>query len=324
VSLFKNNVSIVIPVLDEQESIVELYNWIKKVLETSNLHAELIFVDDGSIDDSWMEISKLAIIDNRVRGLRFTRNYGKSAALHAGFQICTGDVVITMDADLQDSPDEIPKLHRMITEEGYHMVSGWKKIRHDPLEKRIPSKFFNWVTRIFSGIKLHDFNCGLKAYQNRVVKSINVYGERHRYIPLLVKWSGYKKITETVVVHQARKYGVTKFGFERYITGFLDLLSVSFITRFRKNPMHFFGLLGIMSFMSGFGITLFLVVDKILNQYYRLPTRDVVDQPIFFLALVALIIGVQLFLSGFLAEMVIQSSPNKHDYQIEEEIKLNA
>ena len=322
--LIKNNVSLVIPVLDEQESIRELYNWIKKVLKISNLQAELIFIDDGSIDDSWKEISKLATTDDHVRGLKFIRNYGKSAALHAGFQICTGDVVITMDADLQDSPDEIPKLYQMITEEGYHMVSGWKKIRHDPLEKRIPSKFFNWVTRIFSGIKLHDFNCGLKAYQNRVVKSINVYGERHRYIPLLVKWSGYKKITETVVVHRARKYGVTKFGFERYVTGFLDLLSVSFITRFRKNPMHFFGLLGTMSFMSGFGITIFLVVDKILNQYYGLPIRDVVDQPIFFLALVALIIGVQLFLSGFLAEMIIQSSSNKNDYQIEEEIKLNA
>lgn len=323
-SVAKNNVSLIIPVLDEQESIGELYTWIKKVLKTSKLKGELIFIDDGSTDDSWKEISKLAATDDHVQGLRFTRNYGKSAALHAGFQICTGDVVITMDADLQDSPDEIPKLHRMIMEEGHHMVSGWKKVRHDPFEKRIPSKFFNWVTRIFSGIKLHDFNCGLKAYQNRVVKGIHLYGERHRYIPLLVKWNGYKKITETIVVHQARKYGMTKFGFERYITGFLDLLSVSFITRFRKNPMHFFGLLGTLCFMGGFGITVFLVVDKILNQHYDLPVRDVVDQPIFFLALVALIIGVQLFLAGFLAEMIIQVSTNKHDYQIEEEIKPNA
>ena len=320
----KTNVSLIIPVLDEQESIGELYTWIKKVLKRSNLKGELIFIDDGSTDGSWKEISKLAANDTQVNGLRFNRNYGKSAALHAGFQICIGDVVITMDADLQDSPDEIPKLHRMIKEEGHHLVSGWKKIRHDPFEKKIPSKFFNWVTRIFSGIKLHDFNCGLKAYQNSVVKTINLYGERHRYIPLLVKWNGYKKITETVVVHQARKYGVTKFGFKRYITGFLDLLSVSFITRFRKNPMHFFGLLGTMSFISGFGITIFLVIDKILNQHYELPARDVVDQPLFFLALVALIIGVQLFLSGFLAEMIMQMGPNHHDYQVEEEIKSNA
>ena len=317
-------ISIVIPVLDEEASIPELYEWIVKVLLASKLTGEMIFIDDGSTDDSWNQLSKLVQLDSNVRALRFSRNHGKSAALHAGFEASRGEVVITMDADLQDSPDEIPKLYKMIAEEGFHMVSGWKKIRHDPFEKRIPSKFFNWVTRKASGIKLHDFNCGLKAYQNRVVKSISLYGERHRYIPLLVKWNGFRNIGETVVVHRARKYGVTKFGFERYITGFLDLISVSFVTRFRKNPMHFFVLLGTFCFVGGTMITSFLIGDKIYKVNQELPVRDIVDQPLFFLALVALIIGVQLFLAGFLAEMVIQSSPNKNDYQIAEELNKDA
>lgn len=314
----QTDVSLVVPVFDEEESLPELFEWIRKVLSRHELKGEIIFIDDGSTDASWDIIDKLSRDNPEVIGLRFNRNYGKSAALHTGFKQASGEVVITMDADLQDSPDEIPELRRMIIEEGYHLVSGWKKKRHDPLSKTVPSKFFNWVTRIVSGIKLHDFNCGLKAYQNRVVKSIEVYGEMHRYIPLLAKWGGFKKIGEKVVEHRARKYGVTKFGLERYLNGFLDLISVSFVTRFRKNPMHFFGLLGTLSFIAGFFITCYVIGDKLYKQYYQLPVRDVVDQPLFFLALVALIVGVQLFLAGFLGEMVTLSNPNKSDYLISE------
>jgi glycosyltransferase involved in cell wall biosynthesis len=315
------DVSLVIPVFNEAESLPELFQWIQQVLEKEKLEGEIIFIDDGSTDDSWEVIEEVAAQHSFVIGLRFNRNYGKSAALHTGFQQAKGKVVITMDADLQDSPEEIPSLLKMINEDGYHLVSGWKKKRYDPVGKTIPSKFFNYVTRVVSGIKLHDFNCGLKAYKNRVVKSIELYGEMHRYIPLLAKWNGFNKIGEKVVQHRARKYGVTKFGLERYVNGFLDLISVSFVTRFRKNPMHFFGTLGSLSFLIGFFITIFVIADKLYKQYNQLPARDVVDQPLFFLALVAVIVGAQLFLAGFLGEMIIQSSPNKSDYLIEE--KLN-
>jgi glycosyltransferase involved in cell wall biosynthesis len=321
VDQYPYQVSLIIPVYNEEESLSELYQWIHKVLTASSLSGEIIFIDDGSTDTSWDEIAKLSQSEQNIIGIRFTRNYGKSSALDAGFHVARGEVVITMDADMQDSPEEIPGLYSMITDGGYHLVSGWKKKRHDPLEKRVPSKFFNWVTRKVSGIKLHDFNCGLKAYQNKVIKGISLYGEMHRYIPLLAKWSGYKNIGEKVVEHHARKYGTTKFGLERYITGFLDLLSVSFVTRFRKNPMHFFGTLGTLSFGGGFLITVYVIGMKLYNLHYELPARDIVDQPSFFLALVALIVGMQLFLAGFLAEMVIQSSPNKSDYVIAE--KLN-
>ncbi len=307
-------VSLVVPVYNEEESIPELYEWISSVLGANNLDGEIIFIDDGSDDNSWNVIYGLCVRDTRVAGICLNRNYGKSAALHVGFQHALGAVVITMDADLQDNPDEIPGLYKMISEDGFHLVSGWKKKRHDPFEKRIPSRLFNYVTRVVSGIRLHDFNCGLKAYQSQVVKHIKVYGERHRYIPLLAKWAGYGKIGEKVVQHRARKYGKTKFGLERYITGFLDLLSISFITRFRKNPMHFFGTLGILSFVTGFIITVYVIGNKLYKQFNNLPVRDVVDQPLFFLALVALIVGMQLFLTGFLAEMIILNNPSKDDY----------
>ncbi len=312
--------SIVIPVFNEEESVPELHGWIKDVLKENKISAEIIYVDDGSTDNSWSIIEDLSESDKNVKAIRFTRNNGKSAALQIGFEHAVGDVIITLDADMQDSPDEIPSLYNMISEEKYQLVSGWKKKRHDPLEKTIPSKFFNGVTRMVSGIKLHDFNCGLKAYDQQVIKSIEVYGERHRYIPLLAKWAGFDKIGEKAVEHRARKYGKTKFGMKRYITGFLDLLSISFVTRFSKNPMHFFGSLGTLSFFSGFVITVYVIGDKIYKQYYQLPVRDVVDQPLFFLALVALIVGMQLFLAGFLGEMIFLNNPGKSDYAIAEKI----
>jgi glycosyltransferase involved in cell wall biosynthesis len=316
------DVSLVVPVYNEVESIAELYNWCINVLSSHKISYEILFVDDGSDDGSWEVISALTSKDTCVKGIRFTRNYGKSAALHMGFKTTSGSTVITLDADLQDSPAEIPELHRMIQEEGYHLVSGWKKKRKDPLEKRIPSKFFNYITRLVSGIKLHDFNCGLKAYKAEVIKNISVYGEMHRYIPLLAKWNGFKKIGEKVVDHNPRKYGRTKFGFERYIKGFLDLLSIVFVTRFNKNPMHFFGTLGTLSFASGFFITLYVIGKKIYEIQQELPARDVVDQPLFFMALVALIIGVQLFLAGFLAEIVILNNPKKDEYLVSEKLNI--
>ncbi|MDH5608841.1 MAG: glycosyltransferase family 2 protein [Cyclobacteriaceae bacterium] len=319
---FEKNVSLVIPVFNEEESLPELHAWIRRVLDQHALTGEIILIDDGCTDGSWNIISELSDKDPDVVGIRFTRNYGKSAALHTGFQQARGEVVITLDADLQDSPDEIPGLVHMIREEGWQLVSGWKKRRHDPLEKTIPSRFFNYITRVVSGIRLHDFNCGLKAYQNQLVKNITVYGELHRYIPMLAKWNGYTRIGERVVEHHARKYGKTKFGFERYIKGFLDLLSITFMTRFSKNPMHLFGSLGTLSFLSGFGITAFIIGDKLYRQYHQQPVRDVVEQPLFFLSLIALLVGVQLFLTGFLAEMTIQNNPNKSDYLIAE--KRNA
>ncbi|WP_258105784.1 glycosyltransferase family 2 protein [Marinoscillum sp. MHG1-6] len=314
------DLSLIIPVYNEDESLPELYDWIIRVVDQHKISTEILMIDDGSTDNSWSVISNLHEKDPRVLGVRFNRNYGKSAALHIGFKQAQGAVVITMDADLQDSPDEIPGLIKMINEDGYHLVSGWKKKRHDPIGKTLPSKFFNKVTSLVSGIKLHDFNCGLKAYQNAVVKSVDLYGEMHRYIPLLAKWHGYFKIGEKVVEHKARKYGTTKFGLERFLNGFLDLISVSFVTRFRKKPMHFFGLFGTLSFLFGSGVTVWLIFDKLHNQYHSLPVRDIVDQPLFFLALVAVILGTQLFLAGFLAEMIIQVSPKKNDYLVSEQL----
>lgn len=308
--------SLVIPVFNEEESLPELFDWIIAVVDREKISTEVIFIDDGSDDTSWEVITTLHQRDERAVGIRFNRNYGKSAALQTGFTASRGKVVITMDADLQDSPEEIPELMRMINQDGYHMVSGWKKKRHDPIGKTLPSKFFNAVTRWVSGIQLNDFNCGLKAYKQDVVKHIEVYGEMHRYIPLIAKWNGFKKIGEKVVQHRERKYGTTKFGLERFVHGFLDLLSVTFVSRFRKNPMHFFGTFGSLSFLFGTSVTIYLIADKIYNVYHHKPVRDVVDQPLFFLALVALVVGVQLFLSGFIAEMIIQVNPKKNDYLI--------
>ena len=310
------DISIIVPVLDEEESIGELCDWILKVMQSHNFHFEVIFVDDGSRDRSWEIITTKSASDPHFKGIRFNRNFGKSAALHTGFAAAKGQVVITLDADLQDSPEEIPALYNMIINEGYDLVSGWKKKRFDPLGKTIPSKFFNFVTRTISGIKLHDFNCGLKAYRNIVVKNIDVYGEMHRYIPVIAKWNGFEKIGEKVVEHHKRKYGKTKFGIERYIKGFLDLISISFVIRFIKKPMHFFGTLGTLSFFTGLIITFWLIGIKIYQIHNHLPVRDVTDQPLFFLALVAVIVGVQMFLTGFLAEILTINSEKTHRYLV--------
>ncbi len=315
-------ISVIIPVFNEEESLPELHNWICRVMEGHGFSYEIIFINDGSNDNSWKEIQKLAILNNNVKAVSFTRNYGKSAALDLGFSKAQGQVVITMDADLQDSPDEIPELYEMIVGDGYEVVSGWKKKRHDPITKTIPSRFFNWITRIISGIRLHDFNCGLKAYQKRVVKNIHIYGEMHRYIPLIAKWNGFTKIGEKVVAHRPRKYGETKFGIERFLNGFLDLISVSFVNRYKKRPMHFFGTLGSVSFLAGFFITSWLIFQKIYALYQGKAVREITAQPLFFLALVALIVGVQLFLTGFLAEMMTSNSSRKSDYNIEEELNF--
>lgn len=317
-------ISIVVPVYNEEESLAELHQAIMAVGEANDLRIEVIFVDDGSKDSSWQKIVELSHASSSVRGYRFNRNYGKSAALQTGFNMARGEVVITMDADLQDDPTEIPELVKMIREEGYQLVSGWKRKRNDPLSKTIPSKFFNRVTRTVSGIPLHDFNCGLKAYRQDVVKNIEVYGEMHRYIPLLAKWNGFHKIGEKVVNHKERKYGVTKFGLERYVNGFLDLISVSFVTRFRKNPMHFFGTLGTLSFLFGLWVAGYIIGEKLYNIYFHQPARDVVDQPMFFLALVALVIGTQLFLAGFIAEIIILMNPRENDYLVSETVGENA
>jgi glycosyltransferase involved in cell wall biosynthesis len=315
-------ISVIIPVYNEQESIPELHNWICRVMEGHGFSYEIIFVNDGSNDGSWNEIEKLACINPHVKGVNFIRNYGKSAALDMGFSKAQGEVVITMDADLQDSPDEIPELYEMIVGEGYEVVSGWKKKRHDPITKTIPSRFFNWVTRVISGIKLHDFNCGLKAYKNKVVKNIHIYGEMHRYIPLIAKWNGFSNIGEKVVEHRPRKYGETKFGLERFLNGFLDLISVSFVNRYKRRPMHFFGTLGTVSFLAGFFITSWLISQKIFGLYQGRAVREITAQPLFFLALVALIVGVQLFLTGFLAEMMTSNNSRKADYNIEKELNF--
>ncbi|MCH7402453.1 glycosyltransferase family 2 protein [Belliella kenyensis] len=315
-------ISIVVPVFNEQESLPELSNWISRVVNDHGFSYEIIFVNDGSTDGSWAEIQRLASLNPAIKGVNFTRNYGKSAALDMAFSKSSGEVVITMDADLQDSPDEIPGLYHMIMEEGYDVVSGWKKKRYDPISKTIPSKFFNGVTRWISGIKLHDFNCGLKAYKLKVVKNIHIYGEMHRYIPLIAKWNGYTKIGEKVVEHRARKYGVTKFGLERFLNGFLDLISVSFVNRYKKKPMHFFGTLGTVSFLTGFLITIWLIFQKVYGLYQGSKVREITDQPLFFLALVALIVGVQLFLTGFISEMMTSNNSRKADYNISDQVNL--
>ena len=317
------DISVVIPLLNEAESLPELTQWISRVMETHGFSYEVILIDDGSTDQSWQIIQQLSAVNTHLKGIRFNRNYGKSAALHIGFRQSIGNVVITMDADLQDSPDEIPDLYRMIKDEGYDLVSGWKKKRYDPLTKTIPTKLFNAVTRRISRIQLHDFNCGLKAYDQRVIKSIDLYGEMHRYIPVIAKWNGFSKIGEKEVKHQERKYGVTKFGLERFVYGFLDLLSITFVSRFKKRPMHFFGTMGTLSFLAGFLITLYLIIEKIYYSVFQNQrVRGVVDQPLFFLALVAVIIGVQLFLAGFLAEMISLAGNRKNEYLIRDRVGL--
>lgn len=311
-------ISVVIPAKDEEESIPELCQWISRVMQTHGFSYEVILIDDGSTDTTWQRIGEISREDTRVKGIRFNRNFGKSAALNTGFRAATGEVVITMDADMQDSPDEIPALYDMIVKGRFHLVSGWKKKRHDPLSKTIPSKFFNYITRKISGIKLHDFNCGLKAYNRAVVKNINLYGEMHRYIPVIAKWAGFTHIGEKVVEHRERKYGKTKFGWQRLITGFLDLASITFVSRFRQKPMHFFGTLGTVSFLAGFLLAARLFYIKLYSIFVDgVPLkRDITDQPIFYLSLVALIVGVQLFVTGFLAEMIAIQSQSKRDYLV--------
>lgn len=312
------NISVVVPLFNEEESLEELVNWISRVNESHGFSYEVILVDDGSTDDSWQVISELAVSNSNIKGARFNRNYGKSAALDTGFKMASGEVVITMDADLQDSPDEIPALYKKIKEDDFDIVSGWKKKRHDPISKTIPSRFFNLITRMMSGIKLHDFNCGLKAYKNEVIKNVRLYGEMHRYIPVIAKWQGFSKIGEQVVVHQKRKYGKTKFGFERFIFGFLDLLTITFVSKFRKRPMHFFGTFGVLSFLFGFISASWIIWEKIDAVYFsNVPVqREVIEQPLFFLALVAIIIGVQLFLAGFIAELLARQSAGKTEYLV--------
>jgi glycosyltransferase involved in cell wall biosynthesis len=317
------DISVVVPLYNEEESLPELCSWISRVMKDHGFTYEIILVDDGSSDRSWAVVRQLFETNPHIRGIRFNRNYGKSAALNTGFHASRGQVVISMDADLQDSPDEIPALYRMIIEGGYDLVSGWKQKRHDPIGKTIPSKFFNRVTRTISGIKLHDFNCGLKAYRAEVVHNINIYGEMHRYIPVIAKWRGFSSIGEKVVQHRARKYGQTKFGWQRFVTGFLDLISITFVSKFRQKPMHFFGVMGALSFLFGFIIALWMIIWKTYNNMYlHKSVRAVTDQPLFFLALVALIIGVQLFMAGFLAEMLAMMNVRDNKYLVIEKVGL--
>lgn len=311
------DISVVVPLYNEEESLGELMAWIDRVAKANSLTYEVIMIDDGSSDDSWERVLELKEQYATLRGIRFARNYGKSAALYCGFEAAEGDVVFTMDADLQDSPDEIPEMRRMILEEGYDLVSGWKKKRYDPIGKRLPSKFFNATARVVSGIKLHDFNCGLKAYRRKVVKSIEVYGEMHRYIPILAKHAGFKRIGEKVVQHQERKYGVSKFGMERMIKGYLDLISVTFMSHFGRSPMYFFGGLGTLMFIIGGFTTCWVIGSKIYKQVMDLPLRAVTDQPLFYLAILAIILGVQLFLAGFLGELINRNSSDRNRYLID-------
>ena len=314
------DISVVIPLLNEQDSIEELHDWIASVMQSNSLSYEILFIDDGSTDGSWNVIQKLRKKNTAVVGLKFSKNFGKSQALHAGFARTKGDVVITMDADLQDSPDEIPELYEMIKKQGYDIVSGWKKKRYDSFfAKNLPSKLFNWAARKISGLSLHDFNCGLKAYRSEVVKTVEVYGEMHRYIPVLAVNAGFSNIVEKVVIHQARKYGKTKFGMERFINGFLDLITIWFISKFGRRPMHFFGLLGVIMFMIGLGFATYLGIDKLfLNPSGRL----IANRPEFFIALTTMVIGTQFFVAGFLGEIVLQSRPNKNRYHISEDIDV--
>lgn len=312
------DISVVVPLYNEEESLPELAEWIKKVMDENHYSYEIVMIDDGSKDDSWQVVENLQNMNPNIKGIKFRRNYGKAAALYCGFDVVKGDVVITMDADLQDSPDEIPELYRMIKEGGYDLVSGWKKKRKDPvLTKNLPSKFYNWTVRRMSGIKLHDMNCGLKAYRKNVIKSIEVYGEMHRYIPVLAKWAGYGNIGEKVVNHQERKYGVTKFGIERFIRGPLDLLSVMFISRFVKRPMHFFGVLGILMFFVGVAAAVWLAIEKIIELQHGVTGNLIAESPYFYVALTAMIIGAQFFLAGFLGELISRSSSDRNKYQID-------
>jgi glycosyltransferase involved in cell wall biosynthesis len=310
------DVSIVIPLFNEEESLPELTAWIRKVTDANQLSYEIILIDDGSTDQSWNVIEQLRLADSNIKGIKFQRNYGKSAALNEGFKAALGEVIITMDADLQDSPDEIPELRRMVLEDGYDLVSGWKKKRYDnAVTKNLPSKLFNAAARKMSGIKLNDFNCGLKAYRSKVVKSIEVYGEMHRYVPVLAKWAGFRKIGEKVVEHRARKYGVTKFGWDRFINGFLDLLSIFFMGKFGKRPMHFFGLWGTLSFGSGLTLFIYLTISKFFFDVTGLTQR-----PLFFFAIMAMIIGTQLFLAGFIGELISRTSADRNHYLVEQKL----
>ena len=312
------NISVVIPLLNEEESLPELFSWIEKVMIANQFSYEVIAVDDGSRDNSWKVIKEQSQKNANIKGIQFQRNYGKSAALQVGFEAAQGDVVITMDADLQDSPDEIPELYKMITVDGYHLVSGWKKKRYDPITKTVPTKLFNAATRYVSGINnLHDFNCGLKAYQKKVVKSIEVYGEMHRYIPVIAKWAGFGKITEKAVQHQERKYGKTKFGIERFVNGFLDLMSITFVGRYGKRPMHLFGTLGVLSFFFGILILIYLTITKTIFGVVGMTNR-----PIFYLGILTIIVGTQLFVAGFLGELIARNGADRNHYSIGEKINL--
>ncbi|WP_418423566.1 glycosyltransferase family 2 protein [Alistipes sp.] len=313
----KLDISVVVPLYNEAESLPELAAWVDRVMRENGFSYEMILIDDGSSDGSWEVVEGLKAQYPAIRGISFARNYGKSAALYCGFAAAEGEVVVTMDADLQDSPDEIPELRRMILEEGYDLVSGWKKRRHDPVGKRWPSKFFNWTARTVSGIKLHDFNCGLKAYRRKVVKAIEVYGEMHRFIPILARQAGFRRIGEKVVDHHARKYGCSKFGVERMVKGYLDLISVLFMSHFGRSPMYFFGSLGTLMFLVGGGTTVWIIAEKLWKQFHDLPLRAVTDQPLFYLAILAVILGVQLFLAGFLGELINRGSSERNKYLID-------
>jgi len=321
ISNLEMDISVVVPLYNEDESLPELTAWIAKVMDENNFSYEIILVDDGSTDKSWEVIEALKLQNDAIKGIKFRRNYGKSAALNVGFEATEGDVIITMDADLQDSPDEIPELYRRIKDEKLDLISGWKKKRYDPITKTIPTKLFNAATRKMSGIELNDFNCGLKAYRSDVIKTIEVYGEMHRYIPVIAKWAGFNKIEEQVVEHRARKYGTTKFGFSRFINGFLDLLSIFFVGKFGKRPMHFFGSLGVLSFFLGIIMSLYTLFEKQYLIWKGLSYRDVTQQPLFYLSLVAIIVGSQMFLAGFIAELLSRNAPERNQYLIEKELR---
>ncbi len=314
------NISVVVPLFNEEESLQELCAWIDRVMQKNNYSYEVLLIDDGSKDKSWEVVEKISAENSNIKGIKFRRNYGKSAAINVGFEKAEGDVVITMDADLQDSPEEIPALYNKIAIEGFDLVSGWKAKRYDPLTKTIPTKLFNWAARKASGIYLHDFNCGLKSYKNTVVKSIEVHGEMHRYIPVLAKWAGFANITEQVVEHQTRKYGVTKFGLERFVNGFLDLLTITFVSRFGKKPMHFFGVLGSLMFMLGFGLFTYITGMKLYSMFAVIPAKNIAEMSGFYIALTSMIIGVQLFLAGFIAEMVSRNAYDRNNYHVEKEV----
>jgi len=311
------DISIVVPLLNEEESLPELASWIESVMTGNGFSYEVIFVDDGSKDNSWNIIQELRIKNENLKGIRFRRNYGKAAALNIGFSVATGDVVCTMDADLQDSPEELPGMYRMVKEQGYDLVSGWKKKRHDPLSKTVPTRFYNWTARRISGIKLHDFNCGIKAYNKPVVKSIELYGDMHRYIPILAKWAGFQKIGEQVVHHRKRKFGKTKYGLDRFYKGYLDLLTISFTSRFGKRPMHFFGLWGTLLFMAGFIIAGYLIYEKVVNLAFKMTER-----PLFYFGILAMILGTQLFVAGFIGELVSRSAYDRNHYLIDQSLGL--